>query len=65
MEYFIKATKIMVSEKIKPEDKQNPSTISKAARLIETGTAFITIVSTMNFETFEEMQKEYMEGKSE
>ena len=59
MEYFIKATKIMFSETIKPEDKQNISTISKAARLIETGTAFITIVSTMNFETFEEMQKEF------
>jgi hypothetical protein len=62
MKYFIKATNIMLSEKIKPEDKQNPSTINKAARLIETGTAFITIVSTMNFETFEEMQKEFDEN---
>jgi hypothetical protein len=59
MKYFIKATNIMISETSKKEAEQSPTTISKAAKFIETGTAFITIVSTMNFEIFEEMQKEF------
>ena len=59
MEYYIRATKIMIDEASKKEDEQNRTIIIKAAKFIETGTAFITIVSTMNFETFEEMQKEF------
>jgi len=59
MKYFIRATNIMIDEASKKEDEQNRTIIIKAARLIEAGTAFITIVSTMNFETFEEMQKEF------
>jgi hypothetical protein len=59
MKYFIRATNIMIYEASKKEDEQNAAIIIKAARLIEAGTAFITIVSTMNFETFEEMQKEF------
>lgn len=59
MDYYIRATKIMVEENKKPINSQNPTAISKAAKLKKTGTAFITITSCKNFEIFEKQQNEW------